>query len=211
MQWNNGSFAGASNSVVTAGGAVTLGLSSNTGVTTTALTVNGSSSNIVDFYSSNEGFVVASMLTNGVLDAQGVVINNTINFGTAALKVTGGSTGSPDIVQFWGQTGSPEGNVRVVWVDFNGNLNVNGESTFIDTAAAATGFAALSVQGNAQSDNIQDWYITGSSLGSPDVFLDTNAVLNWASDAGITIGGNLTITNVGDNFIINVMVIRCST
>ena len=125
IQWNNSSsFAGASNSVITAGGAVTLGLHSNAGVTTTALTVNAQSNNIVDFYSGNEGFVVASMLNNGVLNAQGVVLDNTINFATVALKVTGGGSGSPDVAQFWGQTGSPEGNVKVVWVDYNGNLNI---------------------------------------------------------------------------------------
>jgi hypothetical protein len=59
---------------------------------------------------------------------------------------------------------------------------VNGEVTIIDTASTNSNLAALSVQGNAQGDDIQDWYITGSTIGDgADVYLDTNGNLNFAS------------------------------
>lgn len=46
---------------------------------------------------------------------------------------------------------------------------VNGEVVIIDTASASSNSAALSVQGDAQEDDIQDWYTSGGTIGSgPD-------------------------------------------
>lgn len=78
----------------------------------------------------------------------------------------------------------------------------SGEVTLIDSASTPTGLAALSVYGNG-TDDIQDWYIDGSETpGTPDVFLDTNAGLNWAADGAINVGGNgLDITVNGNNIV----------
>jgi hypothetical protein len=59
--------------------------------------------------------------------------------------------------------------------------STTGEVVLLDAATAATGFAALSVFGNAKGDDIQDWYTTGSSLGEPEVWIDNDANLHLSA------------------------------
>jgi hypothetical protein len=131
LQFNSaGTFAGASNSAVSGTGAITLGNTSNAGVSTTALTVNASGGIAVsatDWYSSNEGTVVASMLTSGRLTLNGVNIISNVSIGAVpALTVIGGNAGSPDIADFTTAIGATPSSTKTIWIDYNGNLNLGG-------------------------------------------------------------------------------------
>jgi len=74
----------------------------------------------------------------------------------------------------------------------------NGEVSITDTASSATGLAALSVFGNLQGDNLQDWYLQGSTAGTPDIWIDGAAGLNWAADATIAAGTGSQFLLVAD-------------
>jgi len=132
LQFNNsGSFGGASNSSVGGTGAVVLGnVNDPSPVSTTAFTVSASGGIAIsaqDWYSSNEGFIVANMQTSGLLNVQGINIQSSISIGAVPpLVVHGGNAGSPDIADFITAVGGTPSNVKTVWIDYNGNLNLGG-------------------------------------------------------------------------------------
>lgn len=193
IQYNNsGAFGGAPNSSISGSGAVVLGIGTNgSPVSTTALTVNGSSgaNHIQDWFSQNEGFVVAHLDFNGVASLQGAVISNTINFATAALQVHGGGSGSPDIAQFFTATGSSPSNTKVVWVDFNGNLNIL-EGLKDSAASSGTSGQFLGSTGTATAWSAVDFSQLSGSLAI--------AQINSKQGNGSKVQLSTGTTNTGD-------------
>jgi hypothetical protein len=196
IQWNNsGAFAGATNSSVSGTGAVVIGnVANGSPVSTTALTVSASGGIAIsaqDWYSSNEGTIVASMKTSGLLNVNGISISSSVSIGgLPALAVTGGNAGSPDIADFTTASGATPSSTKTVWIDYNGNLNLVGG--FKDhTGSLGTSGQLLSSTGTATT------WISQSALsiaysqvtGTPNLALYATLAGNPTFSAGITVEG----------------------
>lgn len=196
IQFNDsGTFNGAPFSFVnTSTGATAIGVSTRTPTSTTGFTVNGAGAHpIQEWYSSNEGFVVSNLDYRGILFSQGVEINNTINFAEPALKVTGGGSGSPDIAQFITSVSSVPSATKVVFVDFNGNLNL------AEGIKDSTGSLGTSGQSLTSTGSLTLWANPPAAAGGSPTQIQYNlgSVLAGIAGSAVTATGGVTLAPTG--------------
>lgn len=112
---------------------------------------------------------------------------------TSDLYIGTGNSIGPAVSFIAGPGGAPPpagviGDIQ--YNDGSGNLGAQagfnigpttGEVAITDISSSSTGLAGLSVFGNAHNDDIQDWYISGSSSGSPDILLSHTGLVQFKS------------------------------
>lgn len=209
LQFNNsGAFGGAPNSGVSGTGAVFLGNAVNTPTSTTAFTVNASGGIAVsaqDWYSSNEGTFVASMLTSGRLTCNGVNIISNVSIGAApALVVIGGNAGSPDSTDFITASSATPASTKTIWIDFNGNLNLGGGGS--GGIKDHTGSLGTSGQALTSTGSQTLWASVSPTPGGSPTQIQYNLAGAFAGIAGssVTAAGAVAIAPTGTGVALSV-------